>query len=213
MIWSALPEWIAGQPNWAFYLVGALGVIIVFAFRIAFMTTPRVQFARLTRFVDSNKVEWVRAEIKNKSYTDIQQAVKVSMESLEKWPVYSDDPVLDFPLVLTSQQRLRRAEKSELSQKKLSLSAGDRKSIELFRIDEASIYITHEGGTEKITLGNHLFEYRIIGPSSRITFWIVFVYHRNFYSYFLARDTLSLLALRQLGNRGWWERSGARKIS
>ncbi len=205
---------------WQFGFVAAVFATVFFAIRIAIFETPQIRLEDLTIYVDENRIGCARAKIRNVSGTDIGR-VKASLESIHQYASKAYRETLDVPIILLTQQRLRRLSDQDDSppQKKFELQARDYKYIELLQIplDHKILKIRHESGEETLSIYDTLFEYRVIGGHSDITFWAKFLYDPQSQRHviFPIRDRAMLVALEMLGNQGWWEGDahGSQKVS
>ena len=195
---------------WQFVFFAAAVATLFFAAKVTLFETARIKLGDISVHVDDNRVGRVRAEIRNVSGKDIQ-GVKASLETMRQFVLRAYQEVLDFPVILLTQQRMRRLSESDKMppQKRFDLSARDYKNIELLQVsfNEWGLKIQHEAGLANLKLYDTLFEYRIIGGYSDITFWVKFLYDPQSQRYIVlqAKDRAMLMALEMLGNQGWWE--------
>lgn len=191
--------------SWWFYIGGFVAIGAVLAARLAYLETTRICLDGVEIFNDGANIEWVRVGIQNISYRSVNADFAVRLLSIDRWPEYSYDQPIDLPIVLTSQERMRHGIDNDeaIQYGKMNLDAGaPPKKIELFQvINKSKIEIRHQGGTVRMTLGNHLMKYEALASGSKIIFYIKCFYFRNSYSYILARDEAMLYAFEILGNR------------
>jgi hypothetical protein len=198
-----------GFPYWAYGVLGSIIIACYFAWTIADLTTPKVVFLK-TKFATNSRA---RISIANVSTVRCEKlmcaltAVYYGCTDVhpENEQTYFTEYATDFPLVLTTQSRLRRyqATGEPIPRERWSLDPGQTKNIEVMSLVDGGAEIIHESGRETVPLeAVTTFCLRITGDTAPMDGYIVVFKHtaegHSTYTCIMqARDKFELQFLQQ----------------
>jgi hypothetical protein len=202
-----------GLPDWSYGLAASVTVACYFAWQLAKITTPCVVPRKLTQGYPEygdNKT-YYRIEVENVSSAKCDRMMCQLTAVYIGWPS-SDQNVsesycledVDFPLILTTQNRLRDARKNKqpLPQMRWNLDQGETKHVEVFQTTNNSMSVVDQGGEQQFDCGSPVitFELKLSGGIPLVTFWIVVFRHSGRIKPFLVKRESELSTLQQLSS-------------